>query len=400
MESQGLKKDDVRHFVLHSAGRRVIEQAEKLLDLTDDQLAHSRHVLRAFGNMSSATVVFVLEEALRAGAPRRRRLGPHDRARPRLRCRGRAAALVACPSCAAAARGRGRRRASRRPPRRLATSRVASADVARLNGLFGGRLVTLRHVRRLLARFPPDRAVTVLDLGTGSADIPRALVRWARRAGPVAPRNRAGPGRRHPVGRRGGPPPAIPRSPSCGPMPSRCPSGRARWTSPSPRSRCITSSRRRRRHAWPPWIEVARAGLVVNDLTRSRAALVLVWLATRALACGRHVAPRRALVREARLHPREVRGLCARRGLRQVEIRALRAAAALLPGRRTWARAVTTHDVGGGGRGSRRERHCHSPRRARAGRCCSSTRRRFRGRRSAASISRPRRLASWTAWAR
>jgi alkylresorcinol/alkylpyrone synthase len=70
MESQGLKKEDVRHFVLHSAGRRVIEQAKKLLDLTDDQLAHSRHVLRAFGNMSSATVVFVLEEALRAGAPR------------------------------------------------------------------------------------------------------------------------------------------------------------------------------------------------------------------------------------------------------------------------------------------------------------------------------------------
>ena len=70
MESQGLKKDDVRHFVLHSAGRRVIDQAKKLLDLTDDQLAHSRHVLRAFGNMSSATVVFVLEEALRAGAPR------------------------------------------------------------------------------------------------------------------------------------------------------------------------------------------------------------------------------------------------------------------------------------------------------------------------------------------
>src|SRR6185369_13927109 len=35
MESQGLKKDDVRHFVLHSAGRRVIEQAKKLLDLTD-----------------------------------------------------------------------------------------------------------------------------------------------------------------------------------------------------------------------------------------------------------------------------------------------------------------------------------------------------------------------------
>jgi predicted naringenin-chalcone synthase len=69
MESQGLKKDDVRHFVLHSAGRRVIEAARRLLDLDDAQVAHSRHVLRYFGNMSSATVLFVLEETLRSGGP-------------------------------------------------------------------------------------------------------------------------------------------------------------------------------------------------------------------------------------------------------------------------------------------------------------------------------------------
>ena len=69
MESQGLKKEDVRHFVLHSAGRRVIEEARRLLDLDDTQVAHSRHVLRHFGNMSSATVLFVLEETLRSGGP-------------------------------------------------------------------------------------------------------------------------------------------------------------------------------------------------------------------------------------------------------------------------------------------------------------------------------------------
>ena len=57
------------------------------------------------------------------------------------------------------------------------------AEIARLNGVFGGRLVTLRHVRRLVARLPAGRPVTVLDLGTGSADVPRALVRWARRVG-------------------------------------------------------------------------------------------------------------------------------------------------------------------------------------------------------------------------
>src|SRR6266508_2562064 len=69
MESQGLKKEDVRHFVLHSAGRRVIEEARRLLDLDDAQVAHSRHVLKHFGNMSSATVLFVLEEALQSGGP-------------------------------------------------------------------------------------------------------------------------------------------------------------------------------------------------------------------------------------------------------------------------------------------------------------------------------------------
>jgi predicted naringenin-chalcone synthase len=69
MESQGLKKEDVRHFVLHSAGRRVIEEARRLLDLDDAQVAHSRHVLKHFGNMSSATVLFVLEETLQSGAP-------------------------------------------------------------------------------------------------------------------------------------------------------------------------------------------------------------------------------------------------------------------------------------------------------------------------------------------
>ena len=69
MDSQGLKKEDVRHFVLHSAGRRVIEQARRLLDLEESQIAHSRHVLRHLGNMSSATVVFVLEETLRSGQP-------------------------------------------------------------------------------------------------------------------------------------------------------------------------------------------------------------------------------------------------------------------------------------------------------------------------------------------
>jgi predicted naringenin-chalcone synthase len=69
MASQGLKKEDVRHFILHSAGRRVIEQARKLMDLGEGDIVPSRHVLRHFGNISSATVVFVLDEVLRRAQP-------------------------------------------------------------------------------------------------------------------------------------------------------------------------------------------------------------------------------------------------------------------------------------------------------------------------------------------
>jgi SAM-dependent methyltransferase len=54
-------------------------------------------------------------------------------------------------------------------------------DISRVNGLFGGRMVTMIHVKRMLAALPAERPVTVLDVGTGAGDIPRALVRWARR---------------------------------------------------------------------------------------------------------------------------------------------------------------------------------------------------------------------------
>jgi predicted naringenin-chalcone synthase len=66
METQGLKRDAVAHWVLHSAGRRVLDRARELLDLTDAQMAPARGVLREYGNMSSATILFVLERLLRA----------------------------------------------------------------------------------------------------------------------------------------------------------------------------------------------------------------------------------------------------------------------------------------------------------------------------------------------
>lgn len=69
MEGQGLKREDVRYWVLHAAGRRVLDRARAMLDLGEQHMAPARAVLRRYGNMSSATILFVLEEALQVTTP-------------------------------------------------------------------------------------------------------------------------------------------------------------------------------------------------------------------------------------------------------------------------------------------------------------------------------------------
>ena len=69
LKDYDLDKKDVRFWVLHSAGRGVLERAQTVLGLSDADLAFSRAILRRFGNISSATVLFVLDEVLRSGGP-------------------------------------------------------------------------------------------------------------------------------------------------------------------------------------------------------------------------------------------------------------------------------------------------------------------------------------------
>lgn len=48
---------------------------------------------------------------------------------------------------------------------------------------FGGNRVILRRFEEWSAAWRPGETVTVLDVGTGGADVPLALARWARRRG-------------------------------------------------------------------------------------------------------------------------------------------------------------------------------------------------------------------------
>lgn len=56
-------------------------------------------------------------------------------------------------------------------------------DIRRVNRLLGGVSTTIRHLPPLLAAIPPGKTVTILDLATGSGDVPLAILHWARRRG-------------------------------------------------------------------------------------------------------------------------------------------------------------------------------------------------------------------------
>ncbi|MFN0264349.1 type III polyketide synthase [Tepidamorphus sp. 3E244] len=59
---------DLDGYLFHPGGSRVLDALQEILDLSDEDLFHSRDTLRAYGNMSSATVLFVLKSALASGA--------------------------------------------------------------------------------------------------------------------------------------------------------------------------------------------------------------------------------------------------------------------------------------------------------------------------------------------
>jgi alkylresorcinol/alkylpyrone synthase len=54
----------VRHWAIHPGGRSILDRVQERMALSDGQLRPARETLREFGNMSSATVLFVLKRIL------------------------------------------------------------------------------------------------------------------------------------------------------------------------------------------------------------------------------------------------------------------------------------------------------------------------------------------------
>lgn len=67
LDTNGLSLDDIDSYAVHPGGAKVVEALEKVFGLENGGLVFSRSVLRDFGNMSAATVMFVLERMLAEG---------------------------------------------------------------------------------------------------------------------------------------------------------------------------------------------------------------------------------------------------------------------------------------------------------------------------------------------
>ncbi len=68
-DRQGLALGDIRHFVCHPGGAKVLVALEEAFGIAEGTLVEAREVLRDYGNMSAASVLFVLDRALKPRAP-------------------------------------------------------------------------------------------------------------------------------------------------------------------------------------------------------------------------------------------------------------------------------------------------------------------------------------------
>lgn len=61
---KGYRPDDVTHWCIHPGGIRILEAIAKQLNITHQQLSEAYSILASHGNMSSATIFFVLKRML------------------------------------------------------------------------------------------------------------------------------------------------------------------------------------------------------------------------------------------------------------------------------------------------------------------------------------------------
>lgn len=61
LEKNNLKIEDIHHLIFHPGGKKIVQTVEDLFGALGKNIDDTKEVLRLYGNMSSATVLYVLE---------------------------------------------------------------------------------------------------------------------------------------------------------------------------------------------------------------------------------------------------------------------------------------------------------------------------------------------------
>jgi alkylresorcinol/alkylpyrone synthase len=67
LSEQELGLNDIKNYIFHPGGKKVLEAYTESLGIKNDFLKHTREVMNAYGNMSSVTFLYVLERFLSEG---------------------------------------------------------------------------------------------------------------------------------------------------------------------------------------------------------------------------------------------------------------------------------------------------------------------------------------------
>lgn len=64
LNKAGMEKGDISDWCIHPGGKKILSVIEKSMRLPENSLSHSHNVLQHYGNMSSPTLLFVLQEIM------------------------------------------------------------------------------------------------------------------------------------------------------------------------------------------------------------------------------------------------------------------------------------------------------------------------------------------------
>lgn len=62
LKNAGLNKEAISHWCIHPGGKKILEAIQQSTGLKEEHLQYSYDVLKEYGNMSSPTVLFVLQK--------------------------------------------------------------------------------------------------------------------------------------------------------------------------------------------------------------------------------------------------------------------------------------------------------------------------------------------------